>query len=175
MKAGDESSGAVFSPCHAYRYILTRYIQPAISAPCVPVCFLMLNPSTADESKLDPTIRRCVRFAERWGGDRLIVVNMFAFRATDPAAMKRQTDPIGALNKAWVQHAVQTTLAQNGIVVAAWGGHGNHRDHDKTVRDWLREIDAKVHCLGYTEKGYQPRHPLFVPRQLDPELFQLHR
>lgn len=168
MKHGDESGGAVYSPCMAYRYILTRALQPALSAPCIPVCFLMLNPSTATHSDDDPTIRRCRRFAERWGGDRLVVVNIFAFRATDPKHMKRQPDAIGAHNRVWIEHAVATTLAPGGLVVAAWGGHGTHREHDATVVSWLRDIGAQVYCLGTTEKDDQPRHPLFVPKQADP-------
>lgn len=173
VKTGDESSGAVFSACMAYRYILTRNLQPEFGAALFPVCFLMLNPSTADAEKLDPTIRRCVKFAERWGGDRLAIVNIFSYRATDPAAMKRQQDPVGARNREWVEHAVRTTLDQNGIVVAAWGGHGDHRGQDKEARKWLAEMGAKVHCLGLTEKTGQPRHPLFVPRLTSPVPFNL--
>lgn len=165
---------AIFSPCRKYRYQLWRNIQPNLDAACIPVCFIMLNPSTADEVQDDPTIRRCIRFAQAWGGNRLVVANIFAYRATAPADMKRQDDPVGPENRKWVEDAVMRVMAGGGMIVVAWGGHGSHRGQDKAVKRWLRALGAPVYCLGLTEgRTIQPRHPLFVPKLSSPVPFKL--
>src|SRR4051812_26865304 len=106
---------AVISACGRYRYLLTRQVGPGPRA----ATFIMLNPSTADATKDDPTIRRCIGFARQWGCGRLSVLNLFAFRATDPAAMKRADDPVGPENKDWFERIL--TDAGEGRVVCGWG------------------------------------------------------
>ena len=81
---------AVFSPCRTYRYALSRVW--AADKPYA--LFIGLNPSTADETLDDPTIRRCIDFAKRWGYGGLVMANLFAYRATDPAVMKRAAEPV---------------------------------------------------------------------------------
>ena len=122
--------------------------------------FVMLNPSTADGDKDDPTIRRCVSFAKREGYDRLDVVNLFAHRATDPREILRMLDkdePYGPRNQAVIQRAVSDA----GVIVCAWGAHGNHLEHDQTVLGWLQGWDVPMKCLGRTLDNH-PRHPLYV-------------
>jgi hypothetical protein len=85
----------------------------------------MLNPSTADASQDDPTIRRCIGFARQWGCGRLVVLNLFAFRATDPADLKRAADPVGPENRAWFDRTLVDDLV-GGPVVCGWGVHGAH-------------------------------------------------
>ncbi|TMH62992.1 MAG: DUF1643 domain-containing protein, partial [Betaproteobacteria bacterium] len=87
-------SGAVFSACRRWRYLLWRRWDAARPA----ANFLMLNPSTADEFKLDPSCTRARRYAERWGYGALIVTNVFGWRATDPQALKEIADPVGRGN-----------------------------------------------------------------------------
>ena len=112
--------GALFSPCRKYRYTLWR-----IWAPDKPyACFLGLNPSTADETADDPTVRRCIDYSKRWGMGSLLMLNIFAYRSTDPEKMKAVADPVGPDNDRWIKE-----IAGNaGIVIAAWGNHGDHLD-----------------------------------------------
>jgi hypothetical protein len=110
---------ATFDPTRTYRYQLTRTWDP--DGPRVN--FLMLNPSTADAFGLDPTVRRCVGFARRWGFGSLEVTNIFAFRATDPRVLVGQPEPVGAGN----DQAILDAARKADRVVAAWGVRGSHR------------------------------------------------
>ncbi|MFG1846697.1 DUF1643 domain-containing protein [Micromonospora carbonacea] len=151
---GDDST-ATFSPCRTWRYSLTRRWRPDTEA----VAFLMLNPSTADAMVLDPTIRRCIGFAKQWGFGGLLVLNCFALRSTDPAALKTHPDPVGPDNDAVI---VDWLGRLSGPVVAAWGVHATYRGRDAQVADLVRAAGRPLVCLGVT-KGGQPRHPLYVP------------
>lgn len=145
-------SGAVFSPCKAYRYRLWRKWgdQP-------PAVFVMLNPSTADEIKNDPTVERCERRARAMGFGGLRVANIFALRSTDPAALYQHADPVGPDNDA----AIIESVAGAGIVVCAWGGHGNLNDRGAAVLALLRGAGVVPHFLKLNSDG-TPKHPLYV-------------
>lgn len=120
--------------------------------------FIMLNPSTADADKDDPTIRKCVKFAKAWKYDLLQVVNLFAYRATDPKkllALPHTEDPVGVLN----QEVIERVVHDAGVVVCAWGAHGGHLGQHQTVLGWIQP--RKTYCLGLTKEGH-PRHPLYV-------------
>lgn len=144
---------AVFSECRQYRYFLERRWARALK-PCT---FLMLNPSTADALVDDPTIRRCMHFARRLGSGSLRVVNLFAWRATNPQELHRKADPVGPLNDESILNAV----AGAGVVIAAWGTMGRlfYRDVDVCLRVLK---DEKLHCLGLNKDG-SPKHPLYLP------------
>lgn len=148
----DAATGAVISDCGLYRYRLWRRWA---DGPCC--VFVMLNPSTADATKDDPTIRRCIGFAKREGCGSLEVVNLFAFRATSPDDMKRAVQPIGPDND---RHLLEATRTADGPVIAAWGAHGGYEGRDRSVRLLLREVSLL--CLGKTKNG-SPRHPLYAP------------
>lgn len=148
-----DETGALFSPCRRYRYRLWRYwdrSQPYL-------VFLMLNPSTADELTNDPTVERCERRARSMGYGGLEVVNIFAYRATDPAVMKAQDDPVGPDNNQAILDAVQAA----GMVVCAWGMHGNYRGRGIEVRRLLNDHRITPYCLR-TGKDGQPGHPLYI-------------
>jgi hypothetical protein len=140
---------AELSPCGNYRYALKR--QWNRESPLV--LFIGLNPSTADSEFDDPTLRRCIRFAQAWGYGGVIMANLFAYRATDPHVLKVVTDPVGPLNDDWV---VQLR-GETEVAVAAWGNRGNFRARARMVSAHL----GKLYCLGCTSKG-APRHPLYV-------------
>jgi hypothetical protein len=122
--------------------------------------FVGLNPSTADETEDDPTIRRCIDFAKGWGYGALCMVNLFAYRATDRAIMKAQHNPVGADNDRWLLESAEHA----GIVVAAWGSDGTHMGRGQAVRKLLA---GRLSCLGVTKNG-QPRHPLYLKASVTP-------
>lgn len=121
--------------------------------------FVMLNPSTADAVVDDPTIRRCIGFAEREGCGYMEVVNLFAFRATEPADMKVASDPIGPENNA----VIRAALTDADIVVCAWGAHGGFLDRDTEVIDIILSSGHTPYALGLTKDG-KPRHPLYLKK-----------
>ena len=116
---------AKLSECRQYRYALWRTWDD--SKPYA--MFVGLNPSTADETDDDPTIRRCIVFAKDWGYGGLCMANLFAYRATDPSNMFSAQDPIGPQNDVWLERLAKDA----GIVVAAWGNHGGHLGRSKIV------------------------------------------
>jgi len=113
-----------------------------------------LNPSTADETLDDPTIRRCKDFAKRWGFQALCMTNLFAWRATDPRDMKRMPDPVGPENDKWLVRISRGA----GMILAAWGKHGSHMNRAALILSGL----PTIHCLR-TNKDGSPEHPLYVP------------
>lgn len=156
---------AFISPCRRYRYNLVRCWND--SGRLLP--WIMLNPSTADANVDDPTIRRCMTFADDWGYDGIIVVNLFAYRATDPKALALAYDPFGPLNKEALGHHVLRTADK---VMAAWGAN---RAVDQAlaipkVRALLTSLP--LHCLGTTAAGH-PRHPLYVKATTKPVPYTL--
>lgn len=146
-------STAVFSDCRLYRYTLRRRWSPGVLGG-----FVMLNPSTADEFKNDPTIRRCMGFAMREGWGGLVILNLFAFRATDPKDMTKAVDPIGPENDRILIAASQEI---DGPLVAAWGAHWLAAVRSKAV---VAALSRPLVCLGKTADG-SPRHPLYVHSQ----------
>lgn len=145
---------ATLSPCRAYRYALWRRWGRGPYA-----MFVGLNPSTADETNDDPTIRRCIGFARAWGYEALCMTNLFAFRATQPADMKKAADPVG-----WENDRTLRDLAiRAGVVVAAWGAHGTYKGRDQSVR----LLVPGLHYLRLTKDGH-PGHPLYLPASLQP-------
>ena len=152
-------SGAVFSACRRWRYLLWRRWDAAR-----PVAnFLMLNPSTADEVKLDPSCTRARRYAERWGFGAVVITNIFAWRATDPEEMKAARDPIGRGN----DRAIRRAARESALVVCAWGNHGAHLGRSHAVRDLLEEAGIAPRVLRVNGGG-EPAHPLYLPGKLRP-------
>lgn len=149
---GDAVSEAVYSDCERYRYLLTRVWGPGRRA-----LFVMLNPSTATEVQNDPTVERCERRARALGFGAFRVTNIFAYRATDPKAMRSVDDPIGPDNDSAILESVSWADA----VVCAWGNHGLHRNRGQAVEAVLRTAGAPLNHFGLTGQG-QPRHPLYV-------------
>lgn len=146
-------STARFSEDGVYRYELSRRWAKGPMA-----AFVMLNPSTADAMKLDPTIRRCRRFAMEWGMGGLYVANLFALRSTDPRALKAVGDPVGPEN----DDAIHDAAVRSRVVVCAWGAHPMARKRAEDVLEVLRSLPGeRLRCLG-TTKGGHPRHPLYV-------------
>lgn len=130
--------------------------------------FTMLNPSTADALKDDPTVAKCIRLARRWGFDGLQVRNIFAIRGTDPAVIKTAVDPVGPKNDAAIIEAAADVRC--GIHVAAWGNHGSYGNRSQQVRRLLEELGKPVFCFRVSKQG-EPEHPLYQ-RECDVEELQ---
>lgn len=146
-------SGAEFSLCRTWRYALWRKWDASEGLKdCL--AFLMLNPSTADEHKLDPTITRCKGFAMRSGYSGLLILNLFAYRATKPSDMKAAADPVGPQNDERLLHYA----AQVPTIIAAWGSHGVFRGRAEKVKRLLKQ---RLYCLEINDDG-SPKHPLYI-------------
>lgn len=146
---------AEFSDCRKYRYALWRHWGEGKSY----AMFIGLNPSTADEKIDDPTVRRCMAFAQAWGYDGLCMTNLFAYRATVPDDMKCAQEPIGPDTDKWLKKLAKKA----GVVVAAWGVHGRFMQRDHAVLQMIQPL----HYLRLTKGGY-PGHPLYLPKTLQP-------
>jgi hypothetical protein len=145
---------AALSPNRVYRYQLTRTWNPQWP----PVTWIMLNPSTADAFTDDATIKKITRtFTRPWGAGGITVVNLFAYRATEPARLRAAADPVGARNDAFIRDA----CCQATVVVAAWGAHGQLHDRAAAVTRMLTGAGVRPLCLGTTKDGH-PLHPLYV-------------
>jgi hypothetical protein len=119
-----------------------------------------LNPSTADDTVDDPTIRRCVGFAKREVCGGLIMVNLFGYRATSPVDLLAATDP--GCGKMADSYLLMACAAPDRVVVAAWGAHGGYRARGALVLGMLRRNRVNVFHFGLTKDGH-PKHPLYLP------------
>lgn len=163
---------AIISADKRYRYALWREWDTGTGT-CL---FVMLNPSTADAEEDDPTIRRCIGYAKRWGAKRLAVGNLFALRSTDPKLLNTSKDPIGPDNDEWLAQLVTTA----DLAICAWGAVSGFPErravavryilrHPETVLDADRPLALKprLRCLKLTQKGH-PSHPLYLRKDLEP-------
>lgn len=155
----------LFSDDLVYRYLLGRVWDDTLPA----AAWIMLNPSTASHEADDATIRKCVGFAKRWGLGGIMVVNLFAVRATDPSELLRLADPEGPGNL----DAVGNSIIRNrpAIVLAAWGAHMLAAAAAPRYLAALEPI-CKLTCLGVTASG-APRHPLYVSYATEPQPYPL--
>ena len=150
---------AKLSDCKKYRYELIREWSRSDFAPNATkerqVVFCLLNPSTADAVEDDPTIKRCVGFTQEWGYSRMVVVNLFAFRATDSSELSKCPNPVGKSNNSYIlKNAKEAAL-----FVAGWGTKGRMLNRDNSVLNMLRSNSTVVHALGKNGDG-TPKHPL---------------
>lgn len=149
---------AVFSDDRQYRYLLSRTI-PRWFWECDAertALFVMLNPSTANATRDDPTIRRCMGYAGREKCTRLLVGNLSPLRATSPDTLR--------LNGADPEHVrdtnfrmVHAAASAADLVIVAWGAYGHWEGRDRAMLGLL--ADVPLWCLGKTKAG-QPVHPL---------------
>lgn len=155
----DIRGNAVFSECGNYRYALSRVWDTSLPA----VMFIGLNPSTADATVNDPTVRRCIGFAHSWGYGTIYMMNLFAFRATNPKVMQAAERPIGPDTDVWLKRVWDRSKMH----IAAWGANGGYLARDVFVPKKLDPHEIMLYCLG-TTKGGMPRHPLYIKADTKP-------
>ena len=147
-------NGALFSPCRLYRYSLWRTWNDKFA----PLHFLLLNPSTADEEKNDPTVERCERRARSGGYGGLIVTNIFGWRSTDPKGLWEPEDPVGKLN----DKAIRAAVVMSARTVCGWGSAGPRLLVRRRVLEIKRLLNEfPLWCLEKNADG-SPKHPLYV-------------
>ncbi len=153
---------AAISADSLYRYALSRIWDEEKGL----VTFVALNPSTADADEDDPTIRRLVNFTKSWGYGGFHVVNLFAYRATNPKQLKKVDDPIGSENNNWIKQLV----SKSRLNVVCWGnGQGLKFDgRDKEILNLIKN----PHCISVTNQG-NPGHPGRLPEGLKPKPYSI--
>ncbi len=170
LRKDEVQTSAQLSEDGLYRYTLRREWASGGT-----VCWVMLNPSTADATDDDPTVRKCVGYAKGWGYDSIEVVNLFALRATDPAELVTTNhDPVGPENDAYVEMVVRRA----DLVVCAWGTKGGNKAwggrvvrRDMEVLSMIRSMGVPMHLLTKTKAG-DPGHPLYLRGDLQPSLME---
>jgi hypothetical protein len=179
---GTSESGAIFSDDMKYRYRLWRCWKPELPR----ACFILLNPSTADEIANDPTVERQIRRVERWK-DRnatlfgeaaatarefgsLEVVNVCAWRSSDPSALYEVEDPVGDENGEAIHTACESALDTEGIVICGWGTHADKLDAGKyTLHQILLDSLGNMPlCALKLNQDGTPVHPLYLPYDIPP-------
>ena len=165
-------SDAVFSADGMYRYVLTRAWND--SSPTA--LFMLLNPSTADERANDPTVRRLMDFARRWGAGGITLLNLFGLRSTYPDALKYARDPVGPEWDCRVREVIEQEIhnqrPEPATIICGWGTNGNLFSRSEEVAQFLRwyvdHDDLQVTCLDHNS-NLEPKHPLYVRKTVVPE------
>lgn len=158
----DADCGAEFSECGRYRYTLTRRWDAG-----APALFIMLNPSTATATQDDPTIRRCIGYARDWGFAGLTVLNLYAYRATDPRELWKVDNPVGPGNDNYLVKHLKEAWLNEAPAIAAWGAHARP---DRVAAVMRMPHTRRLQALGTTKAG-APRHPLYMPKTAEPQLW----
>jgi hypothetical protein len=153
-----------------YRYWLRRDADAAAAALPAAVCWVMLNPSTADGTTDDNTIRRCLGFTRSLGHRSMVVVNLYAWRSKEPEDLLTPADPVGPDNS----HHLHRAAGGAQIILAAWGAWPGPagKAHAQRVAEVLSRYRV-VHCLALTA-DQQPRHPLYLRKDLQPVVYRDH-
>lgn len=159
-------SSAKFSADGVYRHWLKRDELLPGSTEKSRAVFVMLNPSTADHTKNDPTLTRCINFAVFWGYNNLTVVNLFDWIATNPKELPREKL---IASSPYNDPTILSAAHGASLVVCAWGAYPHLEGRGQKVLDDLKEMGRTPRALALT-KGGQPRHPLYLPADLKPSI-----
>lgn len=146
-------TGAIFDKDRKYRFMLWRYWNDKRR-----ILFIGLNPSTADESQNDPTIRRCIGFAKQWDFGAIYFCNLFSYISTDPKMLSN----VNVLHPQNI-YSIKTALSYTSLTIAAWGDGIERIDNGRAIARNIKALIAPSKCFGLTQKG-NPKHPLYLPR-----------
>lgn len=147
---------AIYSDCEKYRYELRRVWNHKEKL----VCWIMLNPSTADAEHNDPSVQRCMNYTKSWKYGGVIITNLFGLRSTDPKKLWSTNEPIGPGNEEFIINADK----EADLTVMAWGIHGLYKNQAQHILNFLRQ----PHFLSLT-RNCCPRHPLYLKKNLQPQ------
>ncbi len=156
-------SGAIFSTDMVYRYELHRVWDNTKGM----LMYIGLNASTADATKNDPTVERCVGRAQRYGYGGMFMSNLFALRSTDPQGLHNIDDPVGPENDDHILAMAQ----KSDRIVCCWGELGIYKNRDQQVIDLLQDQGYGLFCLGVSRAGH-PKHPLYLPNEAQMVVFK---
>jgi len=163
----ESTMGAIFSDDRTHRYDLWRVWERGSRE----IVFIGLNPSTADESKNDPTIRKCCNFAKLWRYNKMHMLNIFAHRATMPLNMKIAEDPIGPANNEYILRVVEQSQKRRGnMVVLCWGSNGEFMGRGREVYELVNGLCVPK-CINICSNG-EPGHPLYLPYETNVVVFK---
>ena len=151
---------AIISTDKKYRYSLSRIWNEKLPL----VAFVGLNPSTADDKIDDPTLIRCIAYAKKWQYGGVYMINLFAYRATEPSEMKNAIEPVGEEN---TEH-IKKVISNVDKVICAWGNDGAFLNQNKMI---LSLIETP-YCLKVNKTG-EPAHPLYLKKTLEPIFYNL--
>jgi hypothetical protein len=159
---GKSDNGAIISDDNNYRYLLWRKWDNDLTQ----VVFIMLNPSTADGNKNDPTVKKCMKYAKDWGYGGIVIINLFAYRATNPKELELVKDPIGPLNDEYIKYIIKHYFYDKPLVVASWGTF-------ELAKRRVNKVFSLTNSLHYLElsKDGSPKHPLYLRGNLKPKKF----
>lgn len=161
---------AVLSEDKVYRYWLQRRNNHGIGW----VVFCLLNPSTADAERADPTMRRCQEFSVRENAAGFIIVNLFAARSTDPDELLELDDPVGPRNEDYLRYACDIAKEKGSMLIAGWGAHSLALARDQWAMKIFKQQGVTPLCLGMA-KGGAPRHPLYIAGETELEEYHGRR
>ena len=166
MLFGNDNAGIILDNSGKYRYSLWRLWDRRKPI----VCWILLNPSTADELKLDPTLIRCKRYSEDWGFGGFRVVNVFGLRSLNSKVLFNNIDPVGNDNDTIIRKECMCVSK----IVVGWGN--NVLRFKDRFKDRFRELSEllyyeELYALKLT-KRYQPAHPLYLRRDVKPFLYK---
>ena len=171
ISRGTRESGAVFSQDGNYRYLLWRVWADGLTlypverwcGPMHVVAFIGLNPSIASDRKNDPTVTRCIHFAKAWGFLGMYMLNLHAWRATDPKQLVNECNPTGPLNDDFILRYTSVSAR----TICCWGNGGLYRGRGRMVEILV----SNLYHFGLTKKQ-QPKHPLYLPKNLQPQAYR---
>lgn len=154
---------AIFSLDNKERYFLSREFKKEGRN----ISFLMLNPSTADAGKLDPTVTRCMEYGKNWGFDRVCIVNIYPIIGSDPMILiKKKGDR--ELNRLFIEYSLKFSEK----IICAWGSHREVNFEKENLSDILFNNNKKLYSLGYNYDG-NPKHPLYLKSNLEPIKYKI--
>lgn len=157
-----KDKGAIISDDKFYRYLLWRKWDNELE----PVIFIMLNPSTGNGEKDDPTVKKCLKYAKDWGYGSLYILNLFAYRATNPKELGLVKDPVGKFNYSYIKHFIKHQFYKKPIIIAAWGTF----EIAKKLKNRVLALTNELYYLELSKDG-SPKHPLYLRGNLKPKKF----